>query len=510
MTTTSLPTPRHAVDAVVNTLAPITLMDRLQRRAYWLVPTALIAAWPASSSPIPTLWYDEAATVSSSTRSYADLLHLLGNVDAVHGAYYAIMHTWTLVFGSSPASFRAFSILAVTLMTAGVAVTGARVADKLTGFAAGMVCAILPITTAYALEARGYAFAAALAAWASYALVRAVDDGGRWWICYGLLMVALGIVFLFGILVAAAHLVTILLTRRRALARWGVIIIGVAMAIWPLFIEFQSQKGQVGWLPKLTLADLQKIPAGTWFENSSGVAAIVWFLIAIGIFLRFQDPARYGDKAGRVGIIALGVPWIVLPLAILVSTSFVMPVYTARYVLVSVPALALVTGYAIARLCRLIGGPQMSFVLAGCLAAIAVAGAPIQTRLRSDDGGKYNNLREIGAFVADRAQPGDALMFNPGWWRIAVDAYPASYRLTPEVTMGKTPEAAGNLEGKPAAPQVINERMKAVQRVWVITPRGGPSADQLVFLKGWKQVNRPWVGGIQVMLYVRPEARPRR
>ncbi len=47
----------------------------------------------------PSFWYDEAATISASySRSLAQLWQMMGNVDAVHGLYYVLMHGWFTIF----------------------------------------------------------------------------------------------------------------------------------------------------------------------------------------------------------------------------------------------------------------------------------------------------------------------------------------------------------------------------------------------------------------------------
>src|SRR5215217_3121713 len=47
----------------------------------------------------PSFWYDEAATISASySRSLGQLWQMLGNVDAVHGLYYVLMHGWFTLF----------------------------------------------------------------------------------------------------------------------------------------------------------------------------------------------------------------------------------------------------------------------------------------------------------------------------------------------------------------------------------------------------------------------------
>ena len=46
----------------------------------------------------PSLWFDEAATISAATRSVPELWQMVHNIDAVHGPYYLLMHGWYVVF----------------------------------------------------------------------------------------------------------------------------------------------------------------------------------------------------------------------------------------------------------------------------------------------------------------------------------------------------------------------------------------------------------------------------
>ncbi|GAA4349348.1 hypothetical protein [Microbacterium rhizosphaerae] len=49
---------------------------------------------------------------------------LLGNLDAVHGRYYAGLHVWGWMFGVSPFAVRLPSAIAVGLATSAVGVRG--------------------------------------------------------------------------------------------------------------------------------------------------------------------------------------------------------------------------------------------------------------------------------------------------------------------------------------------------------------------------------------------------
>ena len=66
---------------------------------------------------VPSVWYDEAATVSSATRSWTQLWAEVHTVDAVHALYYAGMHLVFDVFGYSPLTLRLPSAIAIGIAT---------------------------------------------------------------------------------------------------------------------------------------------------------------------------------------------------------------------------------------------------------------------------------------------------------------------------------------------------------------------------------------------------------
>src|ERR1700726_828479 len=73
------------------------------RRAGFSAGTAWMLAVPGVATLVITLWgitgasywRDEAATLSAAQRPFGNLLRTLGNIDAVHGAYYLLI--WVMV-----------------------------------------------------------------------------------------------------------------------------------------------------------------------------------------------------------------------------------------------------------------------------------------------------------------------------------------------------------------------------------------------------------------------------
>src|ERR1700741_5559573 len=107
----------------------------------------------------PSFWYDEAATISASySRSLGQLWRMLGNVDAVHGLYYLLMHGWFQIFPPTEFWSRAPSGLAIGGAAAGVVVLGKQFSSRTVAVSSGILCAILPRATWAGIEARPDAF----------------------------------------------------------------------------------------------------------------------------------------------------------------------------------------------------------------------------------------------------------------------------------------------------------------------------------------------------------------
>ena len=145
------------------------------------VATFLIMMWGITGA---SYWRDEAATLSAVQRSLGDLLRMLGNIDAVHGAYYLLIWAFVRVGGAGELVTRLPSAVAMAAAAAAVAALGRRLVSPRAGLASGLVFAILPPVSMYGQDARPYAIVVMLAAVASYLLVRAMaaDSGrrGRW------------------------------------------------------------------------------------------------------------------------------------------------------------------------------------------------------------------------------------------------------------------------------------------------------------------------------------------
>jgi mannosyltransferase len=126
--------------------------------------TFVVTLWGITAS---SYWRDEAATMVAVQRPFGQLLRMLGNIDAVHGAYYVMMWVVVRLGGTGELVTRLPSALAMAGAAAAVAAIGYRLVSSRAGLFAGLVFAVLPATSFYAQDARADAIAVGLAAGAT-------------------------------------------------------------------------------------------------------------------------------------------------------------------------------------------------------------------------------------------------------------------------------------------------------------------------------------------------------
>ncbi|WP_232384365.1 hypothetical protein [Actinomadura violacea] len=136
-------------------------------------------------------------------------------------------------------------------------------------------------------------------------------------------------------------------------------------------------------------------------------------------------------------------PWLLLPATVLLLVSQFHPFYTGRYVIGSLPAMALLAAAGLARL------PFRTWIAP--LVALAVLLAPLQVAQRRPENW-WDNLRGAAAIVKREARPGDAILFLTKDRRSIAEAYPDAFRGLRDVALRRTPAQAGDFGGTEFAP----------------------------------------------------------
>ncbi|MFC5218789.1 glycosyltransferase family 39 protein [Streptomyces coerulescens] len=452
---------------------PVHDRDRLNRRhrrlllALLVLLVGLVGLWKLDRDA--SSWRDETVSYAVAKRSLGELWLLVQNIDAVHGLYYFLAHLVLAVWDDGVLSLRALSVLGTLTAVLGVHAIGSRLGDPATGFLSGLAFLCVPQVQFYAQEARSYALVSAAVVWATWFLVRALQDGRRrWWAGYAAMLLLGGWLHVFALLVVLAHAVT--LARSGHLRRLGwPWLLGVAFAggaVAPLAVVSAGQaSAQLDWLGRPSPQD--------WlgFVVPAAVAA------ALGVWLRRRD----AGPAGAVTLPAIGVPLLIVPAGFLLTVSLVHPWYVDRYVLYSMSGLALLAGQALRHWQLILRADparrrRRLYATAAVAFALSSALGPWYWQLRSPVSRTDTVESYWGLTVTVPGDP-EPVLFQPARRRVWVLARPAVFGPLDDIALMQTPAASGTLYGVEAPPDVIRQRMLQHREINVLRDRPGQPLD---------------------------------
>jgi mannosyltransferase len=517
----------------------------------WLViavPAAVsfvVGGWEIGGS---SLWRDEAYTKDAIGRPVSQIFALLRHQDAVHGAYYVLMHVIAAAVGTSATALRFPSLCAMVIATGFVAAIGRRAAamaldpeagpprrnldiPALTGLLSGLLFATAPYMTYYAQMARSYAIETMFATIASYLLLRSYPDGRwRWWWAYGAAVALTGLFNMFGLLILAAHGVTLLLTDARGQSpharaphaqasdgrligriplRWLTVSAAAVIVLGPLLLVAGHEQKQIDWLTRPNASVIERLL--TDMAGSRPLIIPFALLALAGLMAAYlMDGWRPLNPA------AIALPWLVVPPVLLIGVSFVKPVYYVRYVEFCLPALSILAGAGLAGLIRFAAGTRLGRLRLAWLPAalvitvLAVLLAGPQQAIRQT-AARPDNLRLASAIVAANEQPGDVVFYIPVEMHVLGTGYPAPFLRLRDIALAKSPIASATLTGTEiTSPALLKSRFTDVRRVWVVTggsngqfptPSTPMDKEKMALLAGWRIIHRWQAGEVMLTLY---------
>lgn len=526
----------------------------LPRRADPLLIGLLGFTLSAAFSWVPSLWYDEAATVIGSTRSWPQLVEMLGSVDAVHGLFYALMHLWFDLVGYSPFTLRLPSALATGVAAALVVLLVRRFTPRGTALLAGLLFCLLPRVTWMGGEGRSFALSTLLALLLTLVFLTASERSasqtpgvagglgasgrradGRWWLLYGVLAILSTTLFLYVCLIVVAHGVSAVWaalaggSRARggwaAVRGWMAASVVAGLVLLPFVAVVVGQAGQVSWIAEISPSSVDDIVVVQWFLYNPRFAVLGWALIlgGLGVLGRRAWLGRVtADTAapapgtpGVPSLLALLVPWLLLPTLTLIALSVLTtPVFSPRYLAFAAPAAAILMAVAVSAL------PRRWLRVTAILACVAVA-APGYVAQRLPEAKQESSWNEVADLIAaERAAErlsspdatGEAVIYGPvrqhpsATTRVIAYAYPDAFAGLVDVKL-RTPAAeTGQLWETRYPLAEVTDRLIGLDTVWLVTSNKQdwrPSVTARLAGLGYA-LDREWnLTGVNVLRYER-------
>ncbi|MFE7183747.1 hypothetical protein [Streptomyces erythrochromogenes] len=437
-----------------------------------LVPflwTLALGLWGLSRQD--SVWRDEAATWQVAGRPAGEIWRMLGNVDAVHGLYYLLMHGLFEVFGASTTTLRLPSVLAVACAAVCVAVIGRRLAGFWAGLGGGLALGLLPAVQFHLQEGRPYALVVAGAGLSVLLLVSLLEDrpGRRtWprWTAYGVVVLVCALLNWLSLLALPAHAATLwwVRARRGVWLRWAAYGSGAVAGALPLVLFSRGQSDQVSWIPP-----------------------VAWhMLVGPGILLAVGALGAWADRPDRprLSAAAVGLPLLVVPQLGLLAVSLVQPLFLDRYVLFGMVGLALLIGAGLGAAVRACAPrfPKASALLVPGVAVVSVlALLPVELGRRAP-ASRVDDVLAVAGEVARLKRDGDAVLFVPAARRDTALVSPGAFTGLTDLALAESPVASATLKGEEAQPARIREALLEQRRVLLVTDSSevakAPSAER--------------------------------
>jgi mannosyltransferase len=465
-----------------------------------------------------------------------ELAHLLGNVDAVHGLYYLLMHGW-VALGSSPVLLRIPSVIAMAVAAVLMVIIGRRLTGSgWAGLFAGLIMVFTPSISFYAQTARSYAMVFACVLGSTLALLYAMEaeaagrPSRRRWLVYAGLITLGGYLNEMSLLVLAAHAVTVLLARygQPAVKRWLWAAGGGAALVAPLVLLSIKEHAALGWVSPPDLTDLRVLVQDYFGAETVAAGLLVicaavallpprgtWRWLPGGAAPGGAAPERPWWGSGGVSLPSVAAPLLVLPAAILMIESILLrPLYVDRFVLYGEAGAALLAGGGLYRIRRWLGdtsGRRALVWLPGvivCLCVLVLQLAP-QYHVRRPGSRRYD-YGGPSRYVGANARPGDGIIFLGKFYRKAKLGYPGDFRETSDFSQAASPLQVGNFQGRDKPVGVTLPLMLGYRRIWVYGAR--PSlrlpepelrAESGVLLRRYTLIGRRQFHGILITLWQR-------
>lgn len=354
-----------------------------------------------------SLWLDEAASYYLARLRWSLLFEMIAESKANMSLYFVSLRLWAPV-GDDEAAIRSLSLVFAALCLPVVYFVAVRLLRDRT--LAGLT-ALLLATNAYFLEfaqeARGYSLAMLLACLATLALLRAEEHRRPFdWVVYAVVAAAGLYAHFFVALVLLAHVASHVARGRSApwkalLASLG--LVAVLAAPLAVFVRRNTAETLL-WLDQPTLLD-----AWLAFQDLAGGYLVIGLVMLVSVAAGTVVAIRAHPSRRTILLLM----WAFGPLVLSFALSFWKPIFLARYLIISLPALCVL---AVLGLSAIRPRPLLAAV------TIAIIGLNLYGFVEYTD--QFGPIaRSQARLILRQARPGDGILFLPPHGRIPLDYY---------------------------------------------------------------------------------------
>lgn len=367
--------------------------------------------------PCQSLRGDEGLTYVYGGRSLPEMIEIVTVTSPHPPLYYALMHVWMRLAGSSEFALRFPSVLTSTLLVAAAAQLGRALGGARLGLLVGLLATINPYQVFYAQDARSYPLITALGALSTWWLWHALHTGRRRaWAVYGALLVLFMYTHYYFFLIVAFQALFVAWYTWRTRCRPFAFLAAVGLAgllylpwlvvSWQLISSYKGAGERPDLLaavvrPLLAFAGGQLLHAPWSWLNGVSMAGLIG-LGAAGLW-RFRRSA-----ALLTGL------YLIVPMLAVYAASRFKSVFDERYLILASPAFLILAAAGIQQMARHKVGLPLRPVLVGALTVglLSSGGLALGNYYFDPEFAKSPPWSDALAYIARKARPGDALVYT--------------------------------------------------------------------------------------------------
>jgi mannosyltransferase len=404
-----------------------------------------------------SFWTDEGVSAAFTKLDWYDLGRILWRREANMTLYYLLLRAWTHL-GDSVAMIRGFSALWSVGTVGAIFVLGRRMYGSVTALIAALLLAVNAYSVRYAQEARSYALVACLVTLSTLFLVSAIDESDerkrrREWTWYMVASVLGVYSHFFALLVVVAHGVGVWRALPYVKDEFVSAAKKIGLCALPamLFIV-TTGVGPIGWIPR---------PSPTYvaivfrhFAGNGGWTLAALYLACVVLF------AWRRERDWKAWLL---MSWWAVPWGLALAASVLRPVFLARYMIISLPALVLMAAAGITSLRRCWAAAPVL----GVICWFAIGG--VRSYYARDFDISREDLRGATQYVMSNAQTGDVIAFHKGQSRFAFSYYASHINgVRPRIVCPGGDQPTWRDFVGSATPQVLECLSKENARVWLV------------------------------------------
>lgn len=359
-----------------------------------------------------SIWHDEGYTMMLAPMGPVEILERTAR-DVHPPLYYVVLHYWIELFGTSEIAARSFSALCLIAAIPLAYILMRRLYSTRAAGVAAVLVAFAPFLVRYSQEARMYGMVALILLFATYCLVRALQDGKRlWWVLYALAIAAGLYTHYYTVFLIAAHwvYVTTLTSKQPSTGLknrwwWGSNVLAASIfALWLPTAYAQFSRVQGGfWIPAPTITTLPDTVLQFLILQSGGWIP-VWLKVGLGVAIVGLTVALWvAAKKYRASTVLVASYAMLAPITVFIL-SFGRPIYVDRYFVFAAIGFACLLAAIIVHGWPLAGRSRLQWLAIGTLLITSVVGI----------GGVYaqatHQMRQVGELVSLNAIPGDEII----------------------------------------------------------------------------------------------------